>query len=321
MKAAVMGGSGFIGFHLVKRLIAEGHEVSVFDVKPPPERLDGANLFLGDIRRPGAVEPALAGREVVFHLTAVGPQSRMPDREKEKINLGGTRAVLEAAVRAGVKRVVFFSSSEVYGVLERVPCPEGGALKILTPYARHKLDAENLFPEFFERHGLEFCILRPTSVFGPRMYMEYYFYDMIEQALSGMPIPIVGRGLMKLHIVHVGDLVSCALLAALKKEASGEAFNVAGPSAPFRQIPETICKRLDSRSRIVPVPYPLAYAFQWLRYRLRLAMTPAIMLRALKTDYVLDTAKARERLKWAPSRGFEETILDNLEWYLDRRAR
>ncbi len=61
--------------------------------------------------------------------------------------------------------------------------------------------------------------------------------------------------------------------------------------------------------------------YQFDQTGLRLAMTPAIMLRALKTDYVLDTAKARERLKWAPSRGFEETIVDNLEWYLDRRAR
>lgn len=143
---------------------------------------------------------------------------------------------------------------------------------------------------------------------------------MIDQAKAGKAIPIVGRGDMKLHIVHVDDIVSAALLAACEDAAKGEAFNVAGEAQPFRRIPEIIKERLNSDSKIVPVPYHLAYVYQWLRYRLRLAMTPAIMMRALKTDYVLDTSKIRERLGWEPKWGFEQTILDNMEWYLSQHS-
>ena len=176
MKVLVTGGTGFIGSHVVERLLGKGHEVRVLDNLSTGQRsnldpvADEIELAVGDIRELNELTVAARGRDAVIHLAAVPsvPRSIADPVATHTANANGTLNVLIAARDAGAGRVVFASSSSIYGSGPELPKRESLRPLPISPYAVSKLAAENYCRSFYEVFGLETVALRYFNVFGPR---------------------------------------------------------------------------------------------------------------------------------------------------------
>ncbi len=236
--ALVTGGAGFIGGHLVERLLADGWRVRVLDnfSTGSEENLRSVagdvELWRGDVRDLDACLSSCAGVDSVFHLAAIAsvPQSVADPLTSHAVTLGGTLNLLSAARDQGVRRVVFSSSASVYGDAEEVPTREGQPLRPQSPYATAKAAGELYCRNFYELYGLETVTLRYFNVFGPRQSANSGYAaaipKFVQAALSGGRPVVFGDGRQTRDFVHVSNVVEANVLAALRGEAPGGTFNV-----------------------------------------------------------------------------------------------
>jgi nucleoside-diphosphate-sugar epimerase len=234
----VTGGAGFIGSHLAQRLLQQGQTVRVFDNLSTGREsnlavLEGrAEVLRGDVRDLAAVRVAVAGVEVVFHEAAVAsvPKSVADPLGSLEVNVTGTQHVLLAARDAGVRRVVYASSSAVYGDTPSLPSEEGQPPNPLSPYALHKLTGEYLCRLFTRLYGLETVALRYFNVFGPRQDPASEYAAVIPRFLTalaqGQRPTVFGDGEQTRDFVSIEDVVRANLLAAESARAVGEAINI-----------------------------------------------------------------------------------------------
>jgi UDP-glucose 4-epimerase len=238
MDALVTGGAGFIGSHLVDALLATGDRVRVLDDLSTGRRENvatGAELVEGSTVDEAVVNRAVDGVEVVFHLGALGAVSRSvaDPRASNAANVDGTLNVLTSARDAGVRRVVFASSSSVYGGAEVVPTPESTPLRPRSPYANTKLAGEWYVRLFAELYDIETVALRYFNVFGPRQRPDSAYAAVIPlfaaALLEGTRPTVHGDGTQSRDFTFVSDVVAANLAAAGADpaRASGQAFNVA----------------------------------------------------------------------------------------------
>ncbi len=236
----VTGGAGFIGSNLVTSLAARGEGVRAFDnlVSGRWSNLDGVagvERVTADVRDAEAVERACAGVEVVFHEAALCsvPGSIEKPLEYDRVNVGGTATVLEAARRAGVRRVVFATSAAVYGDDPRVPKTEDMAVAPKSPYALNKYVGERYLRLYSEMHGLQTVGLRYFNVFGPNQLPSGPYAAAIprflDAALRGRELEIFGDGEQTRDFCYIADVVRANVLAAtVDRELLGEVMNIAG---------------------------------------------------------------------------------------------
>lgn len=238
MRCLVTGGAGFIGSHIVEALITAGHKVRVLDnlSKGSLDNLAAVtgkiDFISGDIQDEKVVLQALAGREIVFHLAALVsvPESVARPRQSMLDNDWGTLNLYRAAADVGVKRLVFSSSSAVYGD-QPPPHHEAMLPRPLSPYAAHKLAGEHYGLVYESLGGLEFVNLRYFNVYGPRQDPSSPYSGVVsilmERFQSGQAPTIYGDGLQTRDFIHVSDVAQANLLAALTPCAAGRTFNVA----------------------------------------------------------------------------------------------
>jgi UDP-glucose 4-epimerase len=239
----VTGGAGFIGSHLVTRLLDRGDEVRVFDNFSSGKRenlsevRDHVEVVEGDLRDPDAVKAAVAGAEVLLHQGAVPsvPRSIADPVTTFDANVRGTLNLLLAARDAGCRRVVFASSSSVYGNTPVLPKTEGMTPNPLSPYAISKLSGEQLCGVFTGVYGLETVALRYFNVFGPRQDPNSQYSAVIpkflKSLLEGAQPTIFGDGEQSRDFTFVDNVVHANLRAAVADGAAGRAFNVASGRA------------------------------------------------------------------------------------------
>lgn len=240
MRTCVTGGAGFIGSHLVDRLVADGCEVTVLDNLSTGRRenLDGVGedvrLLEGDLRDPIAVAEAVEGCEVVFHQAALAAVARSIDHPGEvtDVNVGGTLHVLEAARGAGVRRVVFASSSSIYGDTPTLPKTETMPSSPRSPYAATKVAGEAYLLAFQASFGLEGVALRYFNVYGPRQSARSQYAAVVplfvEAMQAGLSPTIYGDGEQTRDFTYVADVVDAVVRAGSAPRAPGEAMNVGG---------------------------------------------------------------------------------------------
>lgn len=237
----VTGGAGFIGSHLVDALLGRGARVRVLDnfVTGRRENLahvrDRVELLEGDIRDTSICQRAANGVEIVFHEAALGsvPRSMKDPATTFAVNVQGTINVFAAAREAGVRRVVYASSSSVYGDSERLPKREGEEGRPLSPYALSKCVGEQAADVFGRCYGFEAIGLRYFNVYGPRQDPSGPYAAVIPRfftaLLAGQAPVIYGDGRQSRDFTYVGDAVNANLLAAEAPTAAcGAAYNVAG---------------------------------------------------------------------------------------------
>ncbi len=233
------GGAGFIGSHIVERLVREGARVRVLDdfSSGKESNLESfrseLELIRGDIRDERTVAEAMKGVSVVFHEAALGsvPRSVADPRTTHEVNITGTLNILLAARDLGVRRVVYASSSSVYGDTETLPKHEEMRPSPLSPYALSKLAGEHYIEVFNHVYGFEAVALRYFNIFGPRQDPESQYAAVIPKfitaLLEGKPPTIFGDGEQSRDFTYVDNVVEANLLAAEADRVSGRAFNVA----------------------------------------------------------------------------------------------
>jgi UDP-glucose 4-epimerase len=234
----VTGGAGFIGSHIVARLAGAGEKVRIFDNFSfgNMDNLHGltgrVEVISGNLLNPPALRRAMAGVNVVFHQAALRsvPFSVENPALVNQVNIEGTLNVLVAARDAGVRRVVYASSSSVYGNTAVLPKCEDFAPDPASPYAVSKLAGEHYCRVFADLYGLETVSLRYFNVFGPRQDPKSEYSAVIprfiDAALRAEPFVIHGDGMQSRDFTYIDNVVDANLLAAESPEASGEAFNV-----------------------------------------------------------------------------------------------
>jgi nucleoside-diphosphate-sugar epimerase len=238
IKYLVTGGAGFIGSHIAETLLIRGESVRIFDNLSTGRQanlpaLQGRAEFLyGDLRDFDAVKAAMTGVEVVFHQAAMAsvPRSIAHPVESLETNINGTQCVLLAARDAGVRRVVYASSSSVYGNTPTLPKQEQMQARPMSPYAVQKLTGELLCEVFTRIYGLETVALRYFNVFGPRQDPTSEYAAVIPRFLTALiekrrPI-VFGDGEQTRDFTYIANIVQANLLAATSPDAVGYALNI-----------------------------------------------------------------------------------------------
>lgn len=238
-KVLVTGGAGFIGSHLVDKLISRGYSVVVLDnfhsgeMESFREILGRASFEVieGDIRDRKAVREAMDGVDAVVHLAALidVEESVNNPLETHDVNVNGTLNVLNEAVRSGVRKLLFASSTAVYGEGNPLPLEEEHSLNPISPYAASKVSAEYYCKAFNNCYGLSTVVLRFFNVYGPGQKHSSYsgvISKFLQNALNGEPLILYGDGEQARDFIHVDDVVEATALALENANSKGETFNV-----------------------------------------------------------------------------------------------
>lgn len=239
----ITGGAGFIGANLAHALVAQGETVRILDdfSTGRPQNLRGIEdkieVLRGDIRDPGVVARAVAGIEIILHQAALNsnPRSIKEPEPTNAVNVGGTLTLLQAARAAGTRRVVYASSSSVYGEVAGLPKTEDMPTAPKAPYGVSKLAAELYCRVFAQVYGIETVSLRYFNVFGPRQHPDSEYAAVIprflRRMLAGERPVIFGDGEQSRDFTPVDNVVAANLLAAESPEGLGEVMNIAGEQA------------------------------------------------------------------------------------------
>ena len=314
---SISGGAGFLGLHLARRLLADGHDVRTLDVVP----LDDAELERsvdeqrGDIRDRDSVGQLVQGAEVVVHAAAALPiqASRGSIRS---VNVGGTENVLRAADDAGVRRVVFISSTAVYGVPEKHPIEEDDPLVGVGSYGESKIDAEGLC----RVAAVETTIVRPKTFIGPeRLGVFEILFDWIRE---GRRIYTLGKGHNRYQLLGVEDLVDAVVRAAAEEAAARETFNIGATEfGTVRSDLQALIDHAGSSSRLQPVAVkPAEIALRGLEL-LRVSPLAEWHYKTAHKDSFVDVTKAQRLLGWQPQLSNRDALIETYDWYLANRGR
>ena len=265
MKALVTGADGFIGSHLVEKLIEEGYQVRAFVLYNsfntwgwldtlPKEKLDMIEVFAGDIRDPNGVRKAMEGIDVVFHLAALIaiPFSYHSPDSYVDTNIKGTLNVLQAARDFKTKRVMITSTSEVYGTAQYVPIDENHPYQGQSPYSATKIGADRLAESFYRSFELPVTIVRPFNTYGPRQSARAVIPTIMTQLLSGMTEIKLGSLTPTRDFNYVKDTAAGFLAMAKSEKTIGEEINIATQhEISIGQLAEELIQQINPAAKIL----------------------------------------------------------------------
>jgi UDP-glucose 4-epimerase len=302
MKVLVTGGAGFIGSHVVEKLLAQNNEVFVFDLPTtgPAAIPTGAVLIPGSILDVETLRVAMVGTDAVYHLAAMADVKDVFEDPvySEMVNVRGTINVLEAARRCDVGRVIYGSTIWVYSEAEPEIVDEDTPLNAPTHlYTATKLTSEYYCVCYDKLYGLDSTILRYGIPYGPRSRDAAVIPSFVSKALRGEPLTIAGDGAQFRQFVYVEDLAE-GNVAALKPEAAHRTYNLEGAEKiTIRQIAETIQKILGE----VQIEYVEQRPGD---FRGKIGISK----------------RAKDELGWEPKVSFEDGVRRYIDWYKTRES-
>lgn len=312
MKVLVTGADGFIGSHLVEKLIDEGYEVKAFCFynsfnswgwldSIDKEKLSKVEIFTGDIRDPNGVRTAIEGCEEIYHLAALIaiPFSYHSPDSYIDTNIKGTLNVLQASRDSKtVKRILVTSTSEVYGTAQYVPINEAHPRQPQSPYSASKIGADSLAESFYRSFDLPVTIVRPFNTFGPRQSARAIIPTIITQLLNGKKVLELGDLNPTRDFLYVKDTVDGFHQISKADSLIGHDCNIATNSEiSMKDVVKTICDQIDPEVEITQD-----------EQRLRPEKSEVYRLYG-------DNAKILEHTKWTPNHTFSEGIKETIEWF------
>jgi UDP-glucose 4-epimerase len=309
VRVLVTGGAGFVGSGLTRRLLELGAVVTVLDDLFTGRRENlpdsGLTFVEGSVCDPPLVEHLVAGAEIVFHCAArnIVVSTRNP-REDYETNIGGTLNVLLAARATGGKRVIYTSSTSVYGNPRYLPINEDDHLSLLTPYAVSKLAGENYCMAFYESYGLPTTAVRYSNIFGPGQDPANPYCGVVakfvESLFAGKPPVIHGDGNQTRDFTFIDDAISATVLAATSDRATGEVFSVGtGVETRVNELASILVRLIGS-----PVEPTHTDRRDVDNIRRR----------------VVNIEKTRRALRWVPEVTLEEGLKRTVAWQRSRAA-
>ena len=308
-KVLVTGAGGFIASHLTETLVDLGSRVRAlvhYNSRNDPgllglltkEKLDQVELVSGDLRDLSAVQQAVSGCEIIFHLGALIaiPYSYLHPADVVETNVVGTLNILLAAQNANIERLVHTSTSEVYGTAIHVPISEKHPLQAQSPYAASKIGADKLAESFYRSYGLPVVTVRPFNTYGPRQSARAVIPTIITQALTQNTI-YLGNLDARRDLTYVGDTVNGFLRAAIAEGIMGEVFNLGtGKEIRIGDLAKEIIHIVGKPVKIVVDPQ-------------RLRPKKSEVQRLLS-----DNNKAQTELEWQPQMSLEDGLARTIDW-------
>jgi UDP-glucose 4-epimerase len=307
-KILVTGGAGFIGSHLTERLLQLGAEVIVLDNFSTGKKANlkevwnnkNLKVIKGDVNDFKVLKRIFEKNKIdyVFHYAAVLGVKRLEEKPMEILNdIEGIKNSFDLSLKHKIKKIIFASSSEVYGEPLTLPEKEDGIHNPRDVYALVKLIGENLVQIYYQNHKLPACALRFFNVYGPRQDSTPYGFVIgifINQVLRGKPPTIFGDGLQTRDFIYIEDNVEAAIKALLTRETNGEIINIGmGRQTTILDLAEKII-RLSGKN-LKPKFLPSRKID--IRYRCP------------------DVAKMKKILKFTPRYSLDEGLLKTYEWY------
>lgn len=310
----VTGGSGYFGSLLVSRLGPK--ECRVFDLHDADDRAPETEFHRGDIRDNAAIATAARGVDVIFHNVAQVPLAK--DRGLFRtVNVDGTRNMLEAARRGGVRKVVYTSSSAVFGATKTNPVTEDMVPTPGEAYGRAKYEGELLCQEH-ARQGLDVSIVRPRTIMGHgRLGIFQILFEWIHE---GRNVPVLGAGDNVYQFVHAEDLADACILAAGRP---GPRTYHCGTDrfGSMRDVLEALCRHAGTGSRVRCLP--MAPAVWAMKTTSALGLSPLGAYHALMygRSMYFDISRAVGELGWKPRWSNDEMFVQSYDWYCGNRDR
>ena len=318
-KILITGGTGFMGVHLARKLLKSKYLVTLFDLAD----LDAADLIgkvkviKGDIRDKTAIDKAIKGHEYVVHAAAALP-IQLTKKSIYSVNIDGTRSVLEACLHHKVKRVVFISSTAVYGVPKDLPEKETSPLDPIGYYGESKIAGEKLCHEFGGK-GLSINIFRPKTFLGIERLGVFELW--FEAIYNSRRVYILGSGNNKYQLLAVTDLVD-AIEKALFSKVGGETFNIgAADFGTWRQDLGYVISEDKSKSKITSLPTLPSQIILGILEKLNLSPIAAWHYKTMPVDSYVSIEKAEKLLDWHPKKSNKQLFLESYLWFKKNRSK
>lgn len=322
MRIFVTGATGFIGAHFIEGALAEGHTIVGLyrsDDARRRELMDqlrdaGAQFVKGDILDPASMVDAMRGADCVCHFAAAFKESHVDDGYFQRINVEGTANVIKLAGELGVRRFVHCSTAGIYGQRVAGVIDETAPVQPWNIYERTKLAAERCVREYAAAARMEYVILRPTAVYGPR---DDRLLKLFRSAAKGR-FPLFGRGEGRRHMIYVTDLADAFVRAATEPAAANQELIVAGPSAvQLRELLQTLAQAANRRSfgPQLPLGPMLGVAAVVEDLCKWLSIKPPIYRRRMDfylNDAAFDSRRAQNVLQWRPKVDLREGLSQTL---------
>lgn len=309
MKIIVTGGSGFLGAHMVRALLAAGHQIKNIDLEPSRDS-DNENFrtVIADIRDSEKMKQEITDADVVFHfagLIEAGESVKFPQKFID-YNISGTLSVLEAMKTNNIKTIIFSSSAAVYGEPLNIPITEDDRSIPINPYGMTKLAMEGLISSYVELHGFTGIALRYFNLYGPGENHQPETHAMpnfIKQVYENRDVEIFGNGEHQRDYIHVSDIVDAHLKAldfALKNPNQYHYMNLSTEKpSTTKEIAETIIRVMGSNSKIVNLPNRPG--------------DPLVLYASAQ--------KAHELLGWEAQVGLKDGIKETVEYFVNEWER
>jgi nucleoside-diphosphate-sugar epimerase len=329
MKFLVTGATGFVGSHLVKRLIKDNNDVRALVRKGrDTSKFDSrVEIVYGDITDPHSLDDATRSIDIVYHSAAIVREAGVPDSLFYEVNVKGTENLLEASLRHGVKRFIHISTGGVHGDIKNPPASEDSQIPPHPPlekggwgdldiYQKTKIEGEKVVLSFKEK-GLSVVIIRPTGVYGPGDLRLLKLFRLINRRRFFM----VGDGMTLFHPVYIDDLIEGLILAGKIPEAEGEVFLIGGERyLTLNEIVRIIAGALNVPIKRVHLPvFPvraLATTIEFIFKPMRIE--PPLFRRRVDfftKNRAFDISKAKRLLGYQPKVDIEKGVRLTIDWY------
>jgi nucleoside-diphosphate-sugar epimerase len=313
----ITGGTGFLGVYLSRYLLKKGLKVIALDIAAPTAKdLKGKIIYIkADIRKKSQLEKPFKNVDYIIHAAAALPIIH-DKKEIFKTNIDGTRNVLEAALKEKVEKLVFISSTAVYGVPKHLPETETDDIRPIGNYGESKVAGEKLCMEYYEK-GLPVNIVRPKTFLGPeRLGVFTLWFEAIYQ---GKPVFILGNGKNLYQLLEVNDLCDLLYNALISKE-KGEVYNAGAEKfGTWQQDLGALIKHAKSKSKIVGFPVLPSQIALGILESLNLSPIVAWHYKTLPVNSYVSIEKSKKKLNFKPKKGNQDILIESYDWYSKNR--
>ncbi len=324
MKILVTGGTGFTGSHLTRRLLQKGHQVVVIDNQKGLfyDELSkmGAQIHIGSVADRQLVDEVTKGCEVVHHVAAMFRKVNLPKKIYWDVNVEGTRYLLEAALKYGVKKFVNCSTCGVHGNVKKEPADETSPITPADYYQYTKYEGEKVVQEFLGK-GLKIVTVRPTAIYGPGDPERFL---MLFKMVSKGKFLMFGNGQSHYHPVYIDNLVDAFELAAASDKGNGEVYLIGDEKYySLNEIVTSIADVLGIKLNLIHLPFwplwTLALGCEILYKPFR--VDPPLFRRRVdwfRQNRAFSIEKAKKELGYHPQVGLKQGLAQTAKWYREQ---
>ena len=324
MKVMVLGGTGFIGCHLVERLAKNGFDVVVpvrKESKGKTSSIGSVQMVEAELLRSGSLDGLMEGVDTVFHLAAIrGSGWSVSDEEVYRINVGITKNVMESAASRAVKHFIYVSSVSVYGHPSHVLVGEEYPCSPVTRYGQTKYESEKLLEEFRKKNNVQSTIIRPVITYGPGD--TWGMVAKLISLINSNKYLTVGNGKNRVHLIYIDDLIDGLMLVLNDPAVRGRTYILAGEEPiTINRLVGIISASLGKTVVNLHIPTWFAklsaQSMEFLYRLLAIHKEPLVTLDKIDImcrDRAFDFKRAREDLRFSPKVGYEEGIERTVVW-------